>query len=61
MTIEERIKQVEKEIALNVNKAEQEGFAKYYPYIKQYVDMSKVLKEANRIKYRLSPLNVEDF
>ena len=61
MTIEERIKQVEKEIALNVNKAEQEGFAKYYPYIKQYVDMLKVLKEANRIRYRLSPLNVEDF
>ena len=61
MTIEDRIKQVEKEIALNVNKAEEEGFAKYYPYIKQYVDMVKVLKEANRIRYRLSPLNVEDF
>ena len=61
MTIEERIKQVEKEIALNVNKAEEEGFAKYYPYIKQYVDMLKVLKEANRVRYRLSPLNVEDF
>ena len=61
MTIAERIKQVEKEIALNVNKAEEEGFAKYYPYIKQYVDMLKVLKEANRVRYRLSPLNVEDF
>ena len=61
MTIEERIKQVEKEIALNVNKAEEEGFAKYYPYIKQYVDMLKALKVACGIKYRLSPLNVEDF
>ena len=61
MTIEDRIKEVEKEIALNVNKAEEEGFAKYYPYIKQYVDMMKVLREANRVRYRLSPLNVEDF
>ena len=61
MTIEDRIKEVEKEIALTVNRAEEEGFAKYYPYIKQYVDMWKALKEACRIKYRLSPLDVKDF
>lgn len=61
MTIEDRIKEVEKEIALNVNKAEEEGFAKYYPYIKQYVDMLKALKEACRIRYKLSSLDVKDF
>lgn len=61
MTIEERIKEVEKEIALTVNRAEEEGFAKHYPYIKQYVDMLKALKEACRIKYRLSSFDVKDF
>lgn len=61
MTIEDRIKEVEKEIALTVNRAEQEGFAKYCPYIKQYVDMLKALKEACRIRYKLSSLDVEDF
>lgn len=61
MTIEERIKEVEKELAFTVNKAEQEGFAKYYPYIKQYVEMLKALKEASRIRHKLSSLDFEDF
>lgn len=61
MTIEDRIKEVEKEIVININSAEEFGFAKYYPYIKEYTEMLRILKAANRVKTRNSELNSEDF
>lgn len=50
MKVEDRIKEVENNIIINLNMAEEESFARYYPYIKQYVEELQILKRAKRIR-----------
>ena len=61
MKIEDRINQVEQDIVFSVYRAEEEGFAKYYPYIKEYTDMLSKLRTAKKIRDRNKAKSDEDF
>ena len=49
-TVDEKIEQLKENIIINLNMAEAEGFTKYYPYIKQDVEMLQMLRKAKKVR-----------
>lgn len=50
LTVDEKIAQLKEDIIINLNMAEDEGFTKYYPYIKQDVEMLQILRKAKKLR-----------
>ena len=50
LTVDEKITQLKEDIIINLNMAEEEGFVKYYPYIKQDVEMLQILRKAKKLR-----------
>lgn len=50
LTVDEKITQLKENIIINLNMAEAEGFTKYYPYIKQDVEMLQILRKAKKLR-----------
>lgn len=60
LTIEDRIKKLEENIAIDVNMAEECGWAAYLPYIKDNVNELSILKKAKKIRDKRKNLEIEE-
>lgn len=61
ITVDERIDDLEKDIIINLNMAEDYSFRQYYPYIKLEVEELTILKKAKKIREKRKNLSESDF
>ena len=61
MTIENRINKLEENICIDVNMAEESGWAAYLPYIKDNVNELTVLKKALKIRDKRKNIENNEF
>lgn len=61
MSIEDRINKLEENICIDVNMAEDCGWAAYLPYIKDNVNELTVLKKALKIRNKRKNIENDEF